>query len=78
MDKVKKECANFAIYQWIFVLETLIWLSLGIKYINKDNGAFSDSAVEFGGAGFKKIVPHKGDPLQSSYNNHLGVDHVEN
>ncbi len=35
----------------------------GIKYINKENGAFSDSAGELGGRR-QKIVLHKGDPLQ--------------
>ncbi len=37
-----------------------------MKYINKENGAFANSAVEFG-AGFKKIVPHRGDPNSVIY-----------
>ncbi len=48
-------------------------LSLGIKYIDKENGAFSDSAVEFDG----KLQKDSSAQGWSTTIYHLGVDHIE-
>ncbi len=49
-------------------------MSLGIKYTDKDNGAFSDSAIEFGG----KLQKNSSAQGWSTTIYHIGVDHVEN
>ncbi len=49
-------------------------MSLGMKYINKENGAFSDSAGEFDG----RLQKNSSAQGWSTTIYHLGVDHVEN
>ncbi len=49
-------------------------MSLGINYTDKDNGVFSDSAVEFVG----RLQTNTSAQGWSTTIYHVGVDHLEN